>query len=67
MWLFDIGALLFGVGLIWIVLFLIKGYRSVVIFSTVISLIGGLIMFIAYYFVIGNQSIFDKMLDSIVS
>lgn len=67
MWLFDIGAILFGAGLIWIVMFLIKGYRSLVIFSTVISLIGGLIMFLAYYWVIGNQSIFDKMLDSIVS
>ena len=67
MWLFDIGALLFLTGLIWIVWFLIKRQHGVVIFSIVISLIGGLIMCLTYYLVIGNQSVFDKVLDNVIS
>ena len=58
--LFDIGAVLFLTGLIWIVWFLIKRLFSVVIVSIVVSLIGGLLMFIAHYIVMGNTSIFDK-------
>lgn len=58
--LFDIGAVLFLTGLIWIVWFLIKRLFSVVIVSIVVSLIGGLLMLIAHYIVMGNTSIFDK-------
>ena len=60
--LFDIGAVLFLVGLIWIIWFLIKGSQGAVVLSVIISLIGGLIMVIAHYIVAGNQSVFDKLI-----
>lgn len=55
--LFDIGAVLFLVGLMWIIWFLIKGNQGVKM-----SLIGGLIMFIAHYIVAGNQSVFSDLI-----
>ena len=67
MLLFDIGALLFFTGLMWIIWFCIKRIRELVIFSTIVSLIGGLIMFISYYLVMGNQSVFDKVLENVIS
>lgn len=63
MLLFDIGAVLFTLGLIWIIWFLTKRNGVVVILSVIISLIGGLIMIIAHYIVAGNQSGFDKLLS----
>ena len=63
MLLFDIGAVLFLTGLIWIIRFLIKKNNRALIPSVIISLIGGLIMFIAYYIVAGNQSVFDKLIS----
>lgn len=63
MLLFDIGAVLFTLGLIWIIWFLKKMNKTVVILSVIISLIGGLIMIIAHYIVAGNQSGFDKLLS----
>ena len=62
MWLFDIGALLFLTGLIWIVWFLIKRLHGLVIFSIVISLIGGIMMLIAHYLVMGNKSVFSNIM-----
>lgn len=63
MLLFDIGALLFLTGLICIIRFLIKRNNSALIPSVIISLIGGLVMFVAYYIVAGNQSVFDKLIS----
>ena len=59
--LFDIGATLYIAGLIWIIMFLIKKNKGAVILSVIISLLGGLIMFISYY--MNNQSVFDKMIS----
>ena len=59
--LFDIGATLYIAGLILIIMFLIKKNKGAVILSVIISLLGGLIMFISYY--MNNQSVFDKMIS----
>ena len=61
--LFDIGAVLYIAGLIWIIMFLIKKNKGAVILSVIISLLGGLIMFITYYLLMNNQSVFDKMIS----
>ena len=61
--LFDIGATLYIAGLIWIIMFLIKKNKGAVILSVIISLLGGLIMFITYYLLMNNQSVFDKMIS----
>jgi hypothetical protein len=61
--LFDIGAVLYIAGLIWIIMFLIKKNKGAVILSVIISLLGGLIMFISYYLLMNNQSVFDKMIS----
>lgn len=61
--LFDIGAVLYIAGLIWIIMFLIKKNKGAVILSVIISLLGGLIMFISYYLLTNNQSVFDKMIS----
>ena len=61
--LFDIGAILCIAGLIWIIMFLIKKNKGAVILSVIISLLGGLIMFITYYLLMNNQSVFDKMIS----
>lgn len=61
--LFDIGAVIFIAGLIWIIMFLIKKNKGAVILSVIISLLGGLIMFISYYLLMNNQSVFDKMIS----
>lgn len=61
--LFDIGAVLFLVGLMWIIWFLIKGNQGAVVLSVIISLIGGLIMFIAHYILAGNQSVFSNLIS----
>lgn len=61
--LFDIGAGLYIAGLIWIIMFLIKKNKGAVISSAIISLLGGLIMFISYYLLMNNQSVFDKMIS----
>lgn len=61
--LFDIGAILYIAGLIWIIMFLIKKNKGAVILSVIISLLGGLIMFITYYLLMNNQSVFDKMIS----
>ena len=61
--LFDIGAVLFLVGLMWIIWFLIKRNQGAVVLSVIISLIGGLIMFIAHYILAGNQSVFSNLIS----
>lgn len=61
--LFDIGAVLYIAGLIWVIMFLIKKNKGAVILSVIISLLGGLIMFISYYLLTNNQSVFDKMIS----
>lgn len=61
--LFDIGAVLYIAGLIWIIMFLIEKNKGAVILSVIISLLGGLIMFISYYLLMNNQSVFDKMIS----
>lgn len=61
--LFDIGAVLYIAGLIWIIMFLIKKNKGAVILSVIISLLGGLIMYISYYLLMNNQSVFDKMIS----
>jgi hypothetical protein len=61
--LFDIGAVLYIAGLIWVIMFLIKKNKGAVILSVIISLLGGLIMFITYYLLMNNQSVFDKMIS----
>ena len=61
--LFDIGAILYIAGLIWIIMFLIEKNKGAVILSVIISLLGGLIMFISYYLLMNNQSVFDKMIS----
>lgn len=61
--LFDIGATLYIVGLIWIIMFLIEKNKGAVILSAIISLLGGLIMCISYYLLMNNQSVFDKMIS----
>lgn len=63
MLLFDIGAVLFLASLIWIIMFSIKRNWGVVVFSVILSLIGGILMIISYYLLMGNQSIFDKMIS----
>ena len=63
MWLFDIGAILYFVGFFNMVWFLIKGNRGTVFVCAVLEIIGGLIMWIAYYFVAGNPFAFEKMLS----
>ena len=61
--LFDIGAVMYIAGLIWIIMFLIKKNKGAVILSVIISLLGGLIMYISYYLLMNNQSVFDKMIS----
>ncbi len=61
--LFDIGAVLFIVGLIWIIWFLLKKNKGAVILSIITSLIGGIIMIVSYYLLMNNQSVFDKMIS----
>ena len=63
MLLFDIGAVLFLASLIWIIMFSIKRNWGVVVLSVILSLIGGILMIISYYLLMGNQSIFDKMIS----
>ena len=63
MLLFDIGAVLFLASLIWIIMFSIKRNWGVVVFSVILSLIAGILMIISYYLLMGNQSIFDKMIS----
>ena len=61
--LFDIGAVLFIAGLMWLIWFLLKGNKGAVILSVIISLVGGMIMFVSYYLLMNNQSVFDKMIS----
>ena len=60
--LFDIGAVLFTTGLIWIIWFLLKKNKGAVILSVITSLVGGIIMIVSYYLLMNNQSVFDKMI-----
>lgn len=60
--LFDIGAVLFITGLIWIIWFLLKKNKGALILSVITSLIGGIIMIVSYYLLMNHQSVFDKMI-----
>lgn len=61
--LFDIGAVLFIMGFIWIIWFLLKENKGALILSVITSLIGGIIMIVSYYLLMNNQSVFDKMIS----
>ena len=61
--LFDIGAVLFLIGLLWLIWFLIKQNKGAVILSVITSLIGGIIRIVSYYLLMNNQSVFDKMIS----
>ena len=61
--LFDIGAVLFFIGLLWFIWFLIKQNKGAVILSVVTSLIGGIIMIVSYYLLMNYQSVFDKLIS----
>lgn len=63
MLMFDIGAALFFIGFVNMIWFLIKGNHATVVVCAILEIIGGLLMFIAYYIVQGNQSVFDTMLS----
>lgn len=57
--LFDIGALLFLTGLFLVIYTFFKKAPGAAILFVIMSLIGGVLMLIAYYGVMGNKSIFD--------
>ena len=61
--LFDIGAVLFIVGFLWLIWFLIKKNKGAVILSIITSLIGGIIMIVSYYLLMNHQSVFDKLIS----
>lgn len=61
--LFDIGAVLFLIGLLWFICFLIKQNKEAVILSVITSLIGGIIMIVSYYLLMNYQSVFDKLIS----
>jgi hypothetical protein len=61
--LFDIGAVLFLIGLLWFIWFLIKQNKGAVILSVITSLIGGIIMIVSYYLLMNYQSVFDKLIS----
>lgn len=61
--LFDIGAVLFLIGLLWFIWFLIKQNKGAVILSVINSLIGGIIMIVSYYLLMNYQSVFDKLIS----
>lgn len=61
--LFDIGAVLFLIGLLWFIWFLIKQNKEAVILSVITSLIGGIIMIVSYYLLMNYQSVFDKLIS----
>lgn len=61
--LFDIGAVLFLIGLLWFIWFLIKQNKGAVILSVITSLIGGIIMIVSYYLLMNHQSVFDKLIS----
>lgn len=63
MLLFDIGAVLFLIGLLWFIWFLIKQNKGAVILSVITSLIGGIIMIVSYYLLMNYQSVFDKLIS----
>lgn len=61
--LFDIEAVLFLIGLLWFIWFLIKQNKGAVILSVITSLIGGIIMIVSYYLLMNYQSVFDKLIS----
>ena len=61
--LFDIGAVLFLIGLLWFIWFLIKQNKGAVILSVITALIGGIIMIVSYYLLMNYQSVFDKLIS----
>ena len=61
--LFDIGAVLFLIGLLWFIWFLIKQNKGAVILSVITTLIGGIIMIVSYYLLMNYQSVFDKLIS----
>lgn len=61
--LFDIGAVLFLIGLLWFIWFLIKQNKGAVILSVITSLIDGIIMIVSYYLLMNYQSVFDKLIS----
>ena len=63
MLLFDIGAVLYFIGFANLILFLIKRNYVTTVICVILEIIGGAIMWVAYYIVAGNESSFDKMLS----
>ena len=68
MLLFDIGAVIFGAGLLMLIYFIIRKDKNhkakllSIIFSIIMECVGGIFMFIAYYVVADNTSVFTKIL-----
>lgn len=61
--LMDIGAVIFLAALMGLVTTLIKDrHEGKLTIYGILSLIGGLMMIIAYYIVMGNESVFSKIL-----
>lgn len=61
--LMDIGAVIFIAALMGLILELFtKRREGVYLLYTILSLIGGILMIVAYYIVLGNESIFDKVI-----
>ncbi len=63
MLLFDIGAALYFIGFVNMILFLIKRNHVTTVICAILEIIGGAIMWVAYYIVAGNDSSFEKMLS----
>ena len=60
--LFDIGALLFLTGLFLVIYTLFKRVPGAAILFVIMSLIGGIMMLIAHYLVMGNKSVFSNIM-----
>ena len=63
MLLFDIGAALYFIGFVNMILFLIRRNHVTTVICAILEIIGGAIMWVAYYIVAGNDFSFEKMLS----
>lgn len=61
MLLFDIGAALYFIGFVNMILFLIKRNHVTTVICAILEIIGGAIMWVAYCIVAGNDLSFEKM------
>lgn len=69
MLLFDVGAVLFCTGLMLLIWFLLKRQNShqaklvTLILCIVMEIIGGVLMIVAHYLVVGNTSVFTNVIQ----